>query len=164
MSDQAQKLMKMISDCTSTGDHNVPGTPPEPPLPLTSPDEPAKPQNELLSIKLERERREPSCDLDDTPTRAKTDTSGASDGEKDPRNRPKGVPNVSEQARQHWKQEDEENSPVIGTDKPDELGGKMATPDGLQSDPECLEGEGNDDDDDETSALHRLQVSCQMSQ
>ncbi|KAI9574090.1 hypothetical protein HD554DRAFT_2035183 [Boletus coccyginus] len=158
-SDQARKLTKMISDCTSTGDHDVLGTPPEPPPPLTSPDEPAKPQNELPSIELEGERREPSCDSDDAPTRAETDASGASDGEKDPRNRPRGVPNASEQARQHWKQEDEENSPAIGPDKPDEPGGETAAPDGLQSDPERLEGEGNDNDNDETSASHRLGVS-----
>ena len=30
--------------------------------------------------------------------------SGASDGDEDPRNRSKGPPNVSEQARKNWKQ------------------------------------------------------------
>ena len=157
--------MKMISDCTSTGNHNVPGTPPEPPLPLTSLDKSARPQNKLLSIKLEGERGEPSCDSDDAPTRAETDTLGVSDGEKNPRNQPKGALNASEQARQHWKQEDEENSPVIGPDKPDKPGGETAAPDSLQSDPEHLEGEGNNNNnnDDETSMLHQLGVSCQMS-
>ena len=45
---------------------------------------------------------------------------------------------------------------MIGPDKPDELGGETAAPDGLQSDPECLDGKGNDDDDDDKrSALHQ---------
>ena len=44
---------------------------------------------------------------------------------------------------------------MIGPDKPDELGGETATPDSLQRDLECLDGEGNDDDNDETSASHQ---------
>ena len=45
---------------------------------------------------------------------------------------------------------------MIGSDKPDEPGSEMATPDSLQCDLECLDGKGNDDDNDETSAdLHQ---------
>ena len=58
----------------------------------------------------------------------------------------------------NWKHEDKQNTPVIGPDESDELGGKTAAPNGLQSDPECLDGEGNDDND-KTSTVVSHQVS-----
>ena len=104
---------------TSTNVNDVPEDPPDPPL--TSPDEPTRPENEPPSVELEGERRrDPSCD--DRSISAEATASGESEGDEDPRNRPKAAQNKSDRVRERLERRDEENSPGRTQDEPDAPG------------------------------------------
>ena len=104
---------------TSMNVNDVPEDPPDPPL--TSPDEPTRPENEPPSVELEGERRrDPSCD--DGSISAEATASGELEGDEDPRNRPKAAQNKLDRVRERLEQRDEENSPGRTQDEPDAPG------------------------------------------
>ena len=102
---------------------DVPGTSPEPPPPLTSPDEPARRQNKPPSVELEGEKgSRASCD--DRPTRADADVSGVSVGDEDTRNVPRKLQRASEHVREHLEQGSRKDSPEGARAELDDPGDK----------------------------------------
>jgi hypothetical protein len=117
---------------TSQDEYDVPGLSPEPPPPFTSPDEPARVENEPPSIELEGERRDvASCDVERTGGEA--DVSRASEGVEVDGNRSKKLWSASEHDRDRSKRINEENSPGRPGDEPDEPGGEAAVPGDVHS-------------------------------
>jgi hypothetical protein len=133
---------------------DIPSSSPHTPAPAEPPDEAANRQNDPPSVELEGERMlYPSCDVG--PTSGNAHASGATQGDEDPRNRPKGAPDTLEQSRQRSKSQEEENSPSRAPDDPDEPGGETAaTPGDLHSTQEGPRA-GTSDDVDGTDASCR---------
>ena len=97
-------------------DDDLPGAPSEPPPPLTSPDEPARRENEPPSVELEGERRgNPSCDADATGVCSRVEDNGK---------RQKNLENASERIDEPLEQKDEGDSPEGALDELDAPGDK----------------------------------------
>ena len=105
---------------TSTDKYDAPKDPPDP---FPPPDRPARIENEPLSAELEGEWKVPAS-RNAGPTADKTDPSGVSKGDEDPRNRPKVAQNASECEREHSKGRTRQNSPKGGRDDPGDPGGE----------------------------------------
>jgi hypothetical protein len=135
---------------TSQDEYDVPGLSPEPPPPFTSPDEPARVENEPPSVELEGERRDvASCDVERTG--GKADVSRASEGVEDDGNRSKKLWSASEHDRDRSKRINEENSPGRPGDEPDEPGGEAAVPGDVHSTQERPRCETSDVDNTNAS-------------
>ena len=95
---------------TSTGVNDVPSPSPEPPPPVLVPYGPAQRRNEPPSVELEGERESVvSCDAG--PTACEADVSVMSEGDEDPRNRPKAAQDTLERTRERSKRRTRGYSP-----------------------------------------------------
>ena len=102
---------------TSRIGHDVPRLPLEPPKPPDRPLERPQREEEPPSVELEGERSGfASCD--EACRAVEADVSGLSDGDDDPRNRPKGLQDASEHAHGRVGRQVERNSPRPTRDKP----------------------------------------------
>ena len=91
----------------STDDDDVPEMPPAPPEP---PDEAARRGNEPPSAELEGEWKVPAS-YEVGPTSAEADVQGVSEGDGDPRNRPKTAQSASERERERSEGRSPDDSP-----------------------------------------------------
>ena len=92
----------------SSDDDDIPGMPPDPPEP---PDVTAQRRNKPPSTELEGEWDRKLASYEVGRTSGHTDTTGVSEGDEDPRNRPKTAQNASERERERSKGRSQNDSP-----------------------------------------------------
>ena len=106
---------------TSTSNDDIPRAPPEPPPPLTSPDETMRSQDEPPSVELEGERKGvASCDA--RPTTGDADVAGVPGADEDAREKQTNLPDVLGCEQERSKQRTRENSPRRAREELEDLG------------------------------------------
>jgi hypothetical protein len=130
---------------------DAPEDPPESPLPM--PDQPARPENEPLSVELEGERRSvASCDVGLTSSDA--DTTGAPRRVEDDGDMSRKLGKVSDREHECSKRRTRANLPDQARDEPDNPGGEVAVPDNIQSTKEGPRNVRNERADEMDATIH----------